>query len=218
MKDIYESIIVFGVMTGLLLPVRLLFVTFVSDSWIGSFGVISVISISILILAKTGKLGEFGNMFQRQIEKLLKGKRKILVYIESVFVLVLLGGMIFTINEGNTTYSHVQDQFFISQEIKSPEYLIEQTNEWTANDWFYGFIVAPSALITAFPQMSAIIASIDSSLDGWLMHFYTVGFVEYVEFLGILVLYRFVVKTKSVKEIRNFSSKNCVSLINYTVD
>ena len=55
MKDIYESIIVFGVMTGLLLPVRLLFVTFVSDSWMGSFGVISVISISILILAKTGK-------------------------------------------------------------------------------------------------------------------------------------------------------------------
>ena len=205
-------------MTGLLLPVRLLFVTFVSDSWIGSFGVISVISISILILAKTGKLGEFGNMFQRQIEKLLKGKRKILVYVESVFVLVLLGGMIFTINEGNTTYSHVQDQFFISQEIESPENLIEQTNEWTATDWFNGFIVAPSALIMAFPQMSAIIASIDSSLDGWLMHFYTVGFVEYAEFLGILVLYRFLIKTKPVKEIRNSSSKNCMSLINYAVD
>jgi hypothetical protein len=108
-------------MTGLLLSIRLLFVTFVSYSWIGS---IRVISISILILAKTGKLVEFGNMFQRQIEKLLKSKRKILVYVESVFVLVLLGGMIFTINEGNTTYSHVQDQFFISQEIESPEYLI----------------------------------------------------------------------------------------------
>jgi hypothetical protein len=108
-------------MTGLLLSIRLLFVTFVSYSWIGS---IRVISISILILAKTGKLVEFGNMFQRQIEKLLKSKRKILVYLESVFVLVLLGGMIFTINEGNTTYSHVQDQFFISQEIESPEYLI----------------------------------------------------------------------------------------------
>jgi len=134
LKDIYESSIVFGVMTGLLLPVRLLFVTFVSDSWIGSFGVISVILISILIFAKKGKLGEFGNMFQRQIEELLKGKRKILVYVESVFVLVLLGGMIFTISEGNTTYSHVQDQFFISREIESPEYLIEQTNKWTAND------------------------------------------------------------------------------------
>lgn len=92
MRDIYESIIVFGIMTGLLLPVRLLFVTFVSDNWIGSFGVISVISISIIILTKKGKLGKFGNMFQRQIEKLLRDKRKILVYVESVFVLVLLGG------------------------------------------------------------------------------------------------------------------------------
>ena len=109
---------------------------------------------------------------------------------------------------------HISGISFLFLKKLSPEYLIEQTNEWTANDWFYGFIVAPSALITAFPQMSAIIASIDSSLDGWLMHFYTVGFVEYVEFLGILVLYRFVVKTKSVKEIRNFSSKNCGSLIN----
>ena len=60
-------------MTGLLLPVRLLFVTFVSDSWIGSFGVISVISISILILAKKGKLGEFGHMFQRQMAEIIEG-------------------------------------------------------------------------------------------------------------------------------------------------
>ncbi|MBA4454911.1 MAG: hypothetical protein H2B05_08270, partial [Nitrosopumilaceae archaeon] len=66
MKSIYETIIVFAVMTGVLLPVRLLFVTFVSDDWLGSFGVISAISVAILVLAKKKKLGEFGNMFQRQ--------------------------------------------------------------------------------------------------------------------------------------------------------
>jgi hypothetical protein len=214
LRDIYESIIVFGIITGLLLPVRLLFVTFVSDSWVGSFGVISVISISIIILAKKGKLGEFGNMFQRQIEKLLRGKRKILLYVESVFVLVLLGGMIFTIDQGNTTYSHVQDQFFINEDIGDPETLMAHTSDWTVKDWFNGFIMAPTAFVTIFPQMSAIIASIDGVLDGWLMHFYVVGFVEYAEFLGILVLYRFVIKTKPVKEIRNFSSKNCIYLIN----
>jgi preprotein translocase subunit SecG len=183
-------------MTGLLLPARLLFVTFVSDDWLGSFGVISAISVGILILVKKGKLGEFGNMFQRQIEKLLKGKRKILVYAESVFVLVLLGSMIFAINQGNSTYSDMQDQFFTNQEIDTPERLIQHTNEWEANDWFAGLIAAPVAFVTAFPQMSAVIASIDGTLDGWLLHFYTVGFVEYAEFLGILLLYRFVIKTK----------------------
>ena len=157
-------------------------------------------------------------MSQRQIEKLLRGNRKILVYTESVFVLVLLGGMIFTIDQGNTTFSHVQDQFFIDEEIDSPETLIEQTSDWTINDWFYGFILTPKAFGTVFPQMSAIIDSIDGGLDRWLMHFYTVGFVEYAEFLGILVLYRFVIKTKPVKEIQNFSSKNSMALINHAPD
>lgn len=214
MKDRYESIIVFAVMTGLLLPARLLFVTYVSDDWLGSFGVISAISIGFLILAKKGKLGEFGKMFQRQIEKLLKGKRKFVVYAESAFMLILLGGMIFTINEGNTTYLHLQDQFFVKQEINSPETLMAQTNEMETKDWLYGLLIAPVAFLTAFPHMSAVIALFDGALDGWLLHFYTVGFVEYTEFLGILVLYRFVIKTKSAKEIKNFSSKNCLSMNN----
>jgi hypothetical protein len=80
-------------------------------------------------------------------------------------------------------------------------------------DWFNGFIVASKAFVTIFPQMSTIITSIDNALDGWLMHFYTVGFVEYIEFLGILVLYRFVIKTKPVQGIKNFSSKNCMAVI-----
>lgn len=197
MKDIYESIIVFAVMAGLLLPARLLFVTFVSDDWLGSFGVISIISVVFLILTKKGKLGYFGVIFERQIEKLLKGKRKILVYAESVFVLVLLGTMIFAINQGNSTYSHLQDQFNVNQDIDAPEKLIEKTNDFETHDWFYGFLAAPIAFVTAFPQMSAVIASINGTLDGWLLHFYTVGFVEYAEFLGILISYRFLIRTKS---------------------
>lgn len=197
MKNVYESLIVFGVMTGILLPVRLLFVTYVSDDWLGSFGIITAISITILVLVKKRKLGEFGNMFQRQIDKLLQGKRKIIVYAESAFVLALLGTMILAINMGNSVYSDMQDDFEIIREIDDPDTLMEQTENWTANDWFSGLIAAPIAFVVAFPQMSAVIASIDGALDGWLMHFYTVGFVEYAEFLGILVMYRFVIKTKS---------------------
>ncbi len=214
MKDVYESIIVFTVMFALLLPVRLLFVAYVSDDWLGSFGVISAISITILILVKKGKLGEFGNMFQRQIEKLLKGKRKFVVYAESAFMLILLGGMIFAINEGNTTYLHLQDQFFVDQEIDSPETLMAHTNEWETNDWLNGFMVAPVAFLTAFPQMSAVIALIDGALNGWLLHIYTVGFVEYAEFLGILLLYRFVIKTKPFVEAKFLSRAPVQSILN----
>ena len=184
-------------MAGVLLPARLLFVTYVSDNWFGSFGIIVAISIGILILVKKNKLGKFGIIFQRQIEKLLRGKRKILVYAESVFVLVLLGTMIFAIHQGNSSFVEIKDQFIASHEIDHPEKIISKTNEWSIDDWLYSLIMAPLAFITAFPQMSAVIASFDAAMDGWLLHFYTVGFVEYAEFLGILLTYRFVFKTKS---------------------
>ena len=83
LRGIFESLIVFGVMTGLLLPARLLFVEYVSDNWFGSLGVISAISISLIILVKKKKLGVFGAMFERQIYKFQKGKRGLLVFGES---------------------------------------------------------------------------------------------------------------------------------------
>lgn len=196
-RSILESLIVFGMMTGVLLPARLLFVEFVSDDWLGSFGVISAISISIIVLAKKKKLGFFGPMLERQIYKFQNGKRGIVVFGESVFLLLILGTMIVAIDQGGSVHSEYMLQN--SQNalmVNSEEQVLEMTNEMTAGDWFVGFMLAPTAMLTEFPKMSAAIASIDQSLDGWLMHFYTVGFVEYLELLGILIFYRVSFKRK----------------------
>ena len=190
MRGIFESLIVFGVMTGLLLPARLLFVEYVSDNWFGSLGIISAISILIIILARKKKLGFFGPMFERQMYKFQKGKRGLLVIGESVFVLLILGSMIFAIDQGNSVYSDLKIQTIANSPPTSSEQILEPTKEWEASDWFVGFLMVPAAFLTAFPQMSAAIASIDQSLDGWLLHFYTVGFVEYLELFGILIFYR----------------------------
>ena len=197
MRGIFESLIVFGIMTGLLLPARLLFVEFVSDDWLGSFGVITAISMSVIILAKKQKLGFFGPMLERQIYKFQKGKRGIVVFGESVFLLLILGTMIVAIDQGSSIHS----QFMLQNSetiitMNSPEQVLELTTEMTPTDWIVGFLLAPSALLTEFPKMSAAIASIDQSLNGWLMHFYTVGFVEYLELLGILIFYRVSFKKK----------------------
>lgn len=184
-------------MTGLLLPARLLFVEFVSDDWLGSFGVITAISLFVIILAKKKKLGFFGPMLERQIYKFQKGKRGIVVFGESVFLLLVLGTMIVAIDQGGSI--HFEYMLQNSQNIPivdSPEQVLEMTNKMTPTDWVVGFLLAPSALLTEFPKMSAAIASIDESLDGWLMHFYTVGFVEYLELLGILIFYRVSFKRK----------------------
>ena len=181
---------------GIPFDARLLFVEYVSDNWFGSVGVIAAISISVIILARKNRLGRFGQMLERQIYKFQKGKRGILVFGESVFLLLLLGGMIFAIEQGNSTYAELKMQTFKGDPIESREQIIEQARELTNYDWFMGFITAPIAFVTAFPQMSAIIASIDERFDGWLLHFYTVGFVEYLELLGILVFYKITTKRK----------------------
>jgi len=190
LRGILESLIVFGVMTGLLLPARLLFVEYISDNWFGSLGIISAISILVIILARKKKLGFFGPMFERQMYKFQKGKRGLLVIGESVFVLLMLGSMIFAIDQGNSAYSDLKLQTIPNSPSTNPEQILEPTKEWEASEWIMGFLMVPLAFLTAFPQMSAAIASIDQSLDGWLLHFYTVGFVEYLELFGILIYYR----------------------------
>ena len=175
-------------MAGLLLPARLLFVQYVSGDWFGSAGIISIISISVIILAKKQKLGFFGSMLERQIYKFQKGKRGILVFGESIFLLMLLGSMIFAIEQGNSVHSD-----FKLENIKNTypdSSVLKQTESWETSDWVDGFLIAPVIFVTAFPQMSAAIASIDQEVDGWLLHFYTVGFIEYAELLGILIYYK----------------------------
>ena len=178
-------------MTGLLLPARLLFVEFVSDDWLGSFGVITAISMSVIILAKKQKLGFFSPMLERQVYKFQKGKCSVLLFGESVFLLLILGTMIVAIDQGSSIHSqHMLQNSETILAMDSPEQVLEMTTEMAPADWVVGFLLAPSALLTEFPKMSAAIASIDQSLDGWLMHFYTVGFVEYLELLGILIFYK----------------------------
>ncbi|MCA9827765.1 MAG: hypothetical protein KC444_05150 [Nitrosopumilus sp.] len=183
--------IVFSLMAGILLPARLLFVQYVSDDWLGSFGVISALSLSVIILVKKKKLGAFGPMLERQMYKFQEGKRGILIFGESVFLLLLLGCMIFAIHQGNLASTDLDDLSPDNSPSASlPDDILDYADGWGVEDWLYGFLMAPVGFLTAFPQMSIVIATVDQRLDGWLMHFYTVGFVEYVELLGILIFYR----------------------------
>jgi len=191
LRGIFESLIVFGIMAGLLLPARLLFVEYVSDDWFGSFGIISIISISLIIFAKKQKLGFFGSMLERQIHKFQKGKRGILVFGESVFLLALLGTTIVAIEQGNSIYSDakLQNNENFSSDLVQVQ-ILKITKDWTPIDWVNAYFIGILGVVTDFPAMSAAIASIDQASDGWLLHVYTVGFVEYLELLGILVLSR----------------------------
>jgi len=98
--------------------------------------------------------------------------------------------MIFAIDQGNSVYSDLKFQNIKNTPSNSAEQVLESASDLDTSDWIIGFLMVPVMFLTAFPQMSAGIASVDQSLDGWLMHFYTVGFVEYAELLGILIFYK----------------------------
>lgn len=187
-------------MTGILLPVRLFFVTYVSDDWFGSFGLISAISVAMVVLTKKGKIGAFGKMFERQINKLQKGKKAKIVYGQSIIFLLILGGTIFAIEQGNSVYADLKEQILIeNEEFADPEEIIKKTEQLEAQDWIYGMMAMFLAIFVAFPQLSAVLAVLDESFDGWVLHFYTVAFVEYLEMFGILIYFRYTLwKNKSL--------------------
>ena len=206
MKSIYESIIVFAIFTGVLLPVRLLFVTYVSDNWFGSFGIISAISIGLIVLTKKEKLGEFGRMFDRQMNKFMKGKRGKFFFAEAIIFLFILGGMIFAVEQGNSTYLDLKNQLLTEHpEFKDADKILEKSEELTFQDYLFGFVVMVASFFLAFPIFSAVFAVINDATSGWLLHFYTVAFVEYIELFAILVLYKLSFKkiTHKVTESKN---------------
>jgi len=197
-RNVLEALIVFSVMTGILLPVRLFFVTYISTDWYGSFGIISSISVLMILLTKKGKLGRFGQMFERQINKFQKGKRAKLIYGQSIIFLLILGGTIFAIQQGNSVYADLKQQLLEEhKEFSDPEQILKKTDDMKAQDWIYGIIGMFLAIFFAFPQLSTVLAVLNDSLNGWILHFYTVAFVEYLELFGILLFFRFSLSKKN---------------------
>ena len=193
--EVFESLVVFGVMTGLLLPVRMIFYTFVSTNWFGSFGVISLISIAMIILVKKNKLGRFGIMFENQMRKIQRGKRGYLVYGQTIFFLVIIGGNIFAIEMGNGAYLDIKTEMYEKVEgIDDPNKILEQSKDMDAKDWVLGFLGFILAIFFLFPQASAAMSILNDTFGGWPLHFYTVAFVESMEVFGILLFYRFNIK------------------------
>jgi len=191
--EMKESIIVFGVLTGILLPVRLVFVEYFSDDWFGSFGLISIISIAIVILAKKQKLGKFGKMFENQMLKIHQGKRRIMVYTFASFIVLYLSVSIYSINEGNSTY--LEEKNLLMQEFKEKDInlqnMIEKMPKMSPERFMEGITTYVFSWIENFKDIAIVNAINNDYADGYILHFHTVFLVEQLEVIGILIFYRF---------------------------
>ena len=203
-----EAVIVFLVMTGIFLPVRFLFVTFVSDHWFGSFGIISAVAIIMVILAKKGKLGKFGQMFQRQMMKIHTGKRRKLIYTHLTLSVFLTGLFIVSINLGNTIYVDQKNEIIQIAEsngesLTEPadmQRLTEELKEVPLDQLLASLAAMPILLIYQFPYFAGLMAIENDLTSKFFLHFSTIGFVEALEMIGVLIFYKVTLR-KSVVEL-----------------
>lgn len=205
--DRKEFAIVFGVMMLVMLPVRLLLVEYVSDNWWGSFGAISAIAVLMVVLVKKQKLGKFGEMFERQMLRLhQRGLRRKVIFGNMIFCMVITGLLIYSINVGDSTFLEAKNDIVaqaggeeaMREQLGSMEKMYDKV---TFDQILKAFIAIPYLLFNQFPYFAGLWAIENDLTEGFLLHISTVAFVETLEFLGILMFYRFALRKKGAEKI-----------------
>ncbi|MDE1812736.1 MAG: hypothetical protein KGH85_07720 [Thaumarchaeota archaeon] len=191
LPDIKEKLIVFGVIAGIFLPIRMVFYAYFSAHWIGSLGLASSLMFVLMFLAHKQKLGRFGNLFLRQMTKTIKGKSgKIAIALSLVFIAYFASTLMW-IERGNTIYSDekhlVSDMIFSNYSVNemSPSDIHIIKNIRQGNTIF-----DISNVNYADQIISMTYAIMNDMMGGWMVNLDMILLVEQFEFLGFLIIYR----------------------------
>ncbi len=204
-NDLKEKVIVLGVTIGLFLPVRLFFSAYISENWIGSLGIMSVVAILLVVLIKRKKLGWFGVMFEKQMRKTVGGKTGKYLIGFAIFFLVYFGATLMFIDRGNTIYAEDAEIFYLAF-MEKGGHNIDDISTYD--------LIGPHLATHKGSQNYNVISSIDYMFsiaysvmndmsDGWLEHLVVIMTVEQVELIGLLILYR-----NLFKPIQNVQTAN----------
>lgn len=195
LKEIAESLTVAAVMLLVLLPVRVLFVSYVSNNWLGSFGLITLVSVTILLLAKKNKLGWFGRAFIRQIFKVNKGKRKYFTWFNLIVGALYFTSIIAGVEVSNNMIEE-KTQVLEELDVKNLQELQTKMNE-KPMDWTQfpmAVLLFFYIMVFRFDLYALLIGSLNDISEGYFLHFSTVFLVEILEVMGILIYSKLYIK------------------------
>jgi hypothetical protein len=204
-NDLKEKAIVIGVTIGLFLPVRLFFSTYVSESWIGSLGIMSAVAILFVILIKRKKLGWFGIIFEKQMRKTVGGKTGKYLIGFALFFLIYFGATLMFIDRGNTIYAEDSEIFYLAIMEKGGHGI----NDLSTYDLLGPHLTTQKGsqnfnIISTIDYMFSIAYSVMNDMsEGWLEHLLVIMSVEQIELIGLLIFYR-----KLFKPIQNVQMTN----------
>lgn len=191
LPDIKNKLIVFGVITGIFLPIRMIFYNYFSAHWIGSLGLVSSLMFVLILLAHKKKLGRFGDLFLNQLTKTIKGKSGKVAIVFSLILIAYFGSTLVWIERGNTVYS---EQKHIVSQILFLNYGIDKMNANDAQKIMSikagNALIDPSNVNYVDQVISMTYAIMNDMMGGWMINLDIIILVEQLEFLGFIIIYR----------------------------
>lgn len=191
LPDLKEKLIVFGVITGIFLPVRMVFYNYFSAHWIGSLGLVSSLMFVLILLAHKRKLGRFGDLFLNQLTKTIKGKSGKVAIVFSLILIAYFGSTLVWIERGNTIYS--DEKNLVSQML----FLNHSPYKMNANDMHKIMNLRPGNTLIDTSNVNYVdqvvsmtYAIMNDMMGGWMLNLDIIILVEQLEFLGFILIYR----------------------------
>lgn len=193
--DFKEKILTVGIFTGLFLPARLFFYTYVSQYWLGSFGVMTVILLGVIYLAKKNKLGYAGYLITKHTQSFAKGKFGKLSVIYLVFSIYLFSNFIYGVENPPEIKPQVQQQL-ADAGVTDMETATTQSNKlhWDGPGAAFGIFFSFVILLVPTNLGYSMFGIMNDFSHGWMLHFATVGLIGELEALGLVLYFRYFYK------------------------
>jgi len=195
-----QTLIVSASILAMFIPVRMLFVKYISENWFGSFGTLTVIFGVILYLSRKNKLGWYGRVFEERLTKVTRGRRRILVWLVTGFTIYFLAASIYGIESSNDQYKELKDSLksSIPKDQQNMEYMVKQTKDVPLEYYPIALGLVILTFFFRFDLYAAMMGYINDITGGYFIHLMTIMFVEEVEVIGFLVFYRYFLKKPKI--------------------
>jgi len=191
-QNFKEYVIVSLGLLLILMPLRILFTTYINDHWLGSFGVLSSVTLLLLYLAKKNKLGYFGRILLKRLKRIHKGKKRFFVYISAGFFVYYWFAMVLGLSHGSEYIHLYPEAFEIINSKESAQKALESSMEKINPLMVFLAVILIFVLpIVSFEQWSVTMTIVDQIMDGYLSHLSIIMLVESLEGVGILVYTKF---------------------------
>lgn len=200
-KEIKEKLLTGLIFTGIFLPVRLVFFSFVSQTWIGSFGLMTATLFGLLFLSKKNKLGYVGYLVNKHTYSFARGKFGKFSMVYLLFSAYIFGLAIYGIEHPPQELKAQVVTVLNDTGINDLKTATEKSNQlsWTGPGAAYGVLFSLIVLFIPSKISYTIYSIMNDYTGGWMLHFATVFFVEQLEILGLLIYFRYFYKGKDIK-------------------